>query len=393
MRVRIIEPTPKATKKRRTCAYVRVSTQTHLQNESLENQITYYEKLITSNPNYENAGIFSDRGITGTTNNRPEFQRMLELARQGKIDLIITKSISRFARNTTILLQTIRELKDLGVEVIFENDNISTLSGDGELMLTVLSSFAEEESRSVSENIKWRKRRDFQRGRVCINAHQFLGYDKDENGNLVINQEEAAIVRKIFDLYVGGTGITTIARILAREGIKTFSGRDRWDISSITHILKNEKYLGDVLCQKTYVPSHKAHRSITNRGELNQYYIKNNHPAIVTREVWKKAQEIRAENKHRFGITEFPRVHHPCTGMLFCSKCGATLKRRRRHSNKPTKKYVWQCSNYLNKAKRSCLGTKIDEVELAKANIQGPTIVEVVIKDGKKHYTYSSKNG
>ena len=175
MRVRIIEPVQKTIAKRRTCAYARVSTDSYKQGESLENQITYYDNLISSNPEYEYIGVFADQGITGTTDNRPEFQRMLELCREGKIDLIITKAISRFARNTTVLLQTVRELKDIGVEVRFEKENISMLSGDGELMLTVLSSFAQEESRSASENIKWSIRRDYQKGKIHINTNRFLG--------------------------------------------------------------------------------------------------------------------------------------------------------------------------------------------------------------------------
>ncbi|MGE5390918.1 MAG: recombinase family protein [Deltaproteobacteria bacterium] len=391
MRVRIIEPMHQAVRKRRTCAYARVSTYKNLQGESLENQMTYYENLIGSNPDYEYIGMFADRGITGTTDNRPEFQRMLQLCRQGEIDFIITKSISRFARNTAVMLETVRELKDIGVEVRFEKENINTLSGDGELMLTVLSSFAEEESRSISENVKWRIRRDYQSGNVFINTDRFLGYDKDENGNLVINEEEAAVVRRIFNLYVGGMGCKKIAKTLAQEGIKTFSCRDKWDNSSIINILKNEKYQGDVLCQKTYVSNHRSQRSVINRGELNQYYISDNHPAIVTREVWQKAQEIRAQNKSRKGITNNPKSKNPYTGLLFCSKCGASLWRGSWHSNSPNRKYVWQCSNYVKNGKGACTGTIVEEQELAKVNIYGETIVKVVKKDGKKHYSYSSK--
>lgn len=394
VRVRIIEPTPKTVKKRRVCAYARVSSNTYLQNESLENQITYYEKLITSHSNYEYVGIFADRGITGTTNNRPEFQRMLKLARQGKIDLIITKSISRFARNTTIILQTVRELKDLDVEVIFENDNISTLSGEGELMLTVLSSFAEEESRSVSENIKWRVRRDFQRGKVHINTVRFFGYDKDGNGNLVINEKEALLVRRIFDLYLEGLSCSAITRIFAEEGIKTFRGKDKWGKTAVLNILQNEKYQGDVLCQKTYVENHLSKRSVRNRGKVNQYYIKDNHPALVSREIWEKAQQIMVEHRNNQSIKpDELKNKYFYSGLLFCSKCGALLTRIVQHSNKPYRKCVWQCINYNKKGKATCTGTTISEMELAKANIQEPTIVTEVIKDGEKHYTYSSKNG
>jgi DNA invertase Pin-like site-specific DNA recombinase len=171
MRVRIIQPKPKVERKKRVCAYARVSTESDIQGESLENQVTTYQNLISSNPEYEFVDVFADRGFTGTTENRPEFQRMLQMCREEKIDLIITKSVSRFARNTTIVLQTVRELKDIGVEVKFEQENVSTMSGDGELMLSVLSSFAEEESRSTSENMKWRIKKKFEKGELITTIH------------------------------------------------------------------------------------------------------------------------------------------------------------------------------------------------------------------------------
>jgi len=204
MRVRIIEPKAIQKQKKKVCAYARVSSDSQSQGESLENQVQYYENIISSNPDYEYVGVFADRGITGTTQNRPEFQKMLTLCREGKVDLIITKSISRFARNTALMLETVRELKDIGVEVKFEKENIETMSGDGELMLTVLSSFAQEESRNVSENLKWRARKKFENGELIINTSRFLGYEKDRYGNLIINQDEAKVVRRIFEEYISG---------------------------------------------------------------------------------------------------------------------------------------------------------------------------------------------
>ena len=183
MRVRIIEPISViAPKSKRVCAYALVSSGSESQSESLENQTIYYQNLIEANPDYEYVGIFADQGITGTKDERPEFQKMLALAREGKLDRILTKSISRFARNTTIVLELVRELKELGVEVVFEKENISTMTGDGELMLTVLSSFAQEESKNISENIKWHYRRKFEEGKVAINTTRFLGYDKTAQG-------------------------------------------------------------------------------------------------------------------------------------------------------------------------------------------------------------------
>ncbi|KYH30787.1 transposon Tn3 resolvase [Clostridium tepidiprofundi DSM 19306] len=202
-------------------------------------------------PEYEFVGVFADRGITGTTDNRPEFQKMLTLCREGKVDLIITKSISRFARNTLVMLKIVRELKELGVEVRFEKENINTLSGDGELMLTVLSSFAQEESKNVSDNLKWRVRKRFEKGELMINTTRFLGYDKDEYGELIINEYEAKIVRRIFKEYLSGKGSFTIAKELNVEGIPTIIGA-KWHDTTILGILKNEKYKGDALLQKTY---------------------------------------------------------------------------------------------------------------------------------------------
>jgi DNA invertase Pin-like site-specific DNA recombinase len=243
----------------------RVSSDSNAQGESLENQVTHYTNLITANPEYEYVGVFADQGITGTKDKRPEFQRMLEQARQGNIDLILTKSISRFARNTTIVLEVVREMKELNVEVFFEKEQISSCSGDGELMLTVLSAFAQEESKSVSENIKWRYRRKFEgetlltilsslaqdesraisenftwgirrrfeQGQVRINYTKFLGYGKDKNGELIINKKQANIVRRIYADFLDGKGANMIARELERDGVPNWNGKVKWYDSSI----------------------------------------------------------------------------------------------------------------------------------------------------------------
>ncbi|TCT14565.1 DNA invertase Pin-like site-specific DNA recombinase [Natranaerovirga pectinivora] len=395
MRVRIIEPTKKVeNKKLRVCAYARVSTDNTKQGESLENQITYYERLITSNPEYVFVGIFADKGITGTTENRPEFKRMLDLCRENKIDVIITKSISRFARNTVVMLQLVRELKDLGIEVRFEKENINTLSEDGEFMLTVLSSFAEEESRNVSENLRWSAKKKFQKGELIINTNRFLGYDKDEKGNLVINEAEAKVIQRIFTEYLSGKGVFTIAKGLNAEGIPTVSGA-RWYENTVLYILKNEKYKGDALLQKYYVPEHKKKKTYLNKGRLESYYIEDNHPAIVSKEMWHKVQEElerRANEKSIERDTKKYLKRYPLTGMLYCSKCGATLQRRTWNSNLPSKKIVWQCSNYIKNGKNACRGTKIDDEFVSRLKIKEETIVEEVIKNGKKSYRYTSKN-
>jgi len=283
MRVRIIEPIQKIQKvKKKVCAYARVSTDHKSQGESLENQIQYYENTISNNPDYEYVGVFADRGITGTTENRPEFQKMLGLCREGKIDLIITKSISRFARNTVIMLQTVRALNEIGVEVRFEKENIYTLSGDGELMLTVLSSFAQEESKSASDNMKWRFKKKFEKGELIINTTRFLGYDKDEYGDLIINIEEAEIVKRIYEEYLSGNGSTKIAKLFNTEGITTVTG-SKWNDTSVRAILKNEKYKGDVVLQKTFIVNHLSKKKKKNNGEMDSFYIEDNHSPIIKR--------------------------------------------------------------------------------------------------------------
>jgi len=347
MRVRIIEPTkPLASIRKRVCAYARVSSASEAQGDSLENQTTYYKNLIESNPEYEFAGILADYGLTGTKDDRPELQKMLALAREHKIDLILTKSISRFARNTTIILEVVRELKALNVEVIFEKENISSLNGDCELMLSVLSSFAQEESKNVSDNIKWRYKRKFEQGELAINATRFLGYDKDECGDLVINRSQAEVVERIFNDCVNGKGSFVIAKELESEGIRTIAG-GRWQSSTILTILKNEKYKGDAKLQKTYSKDHLSKKKCTNHGEADSFYIEENHSPIVTKEIWEEAQRKIGSRFKGSAETNHHQNRYPLTGMLFCNKCKATLIRRTWNSKHACKKIVWQCSTYI----------------------------------------------
>lgn len=395
MRVRIIEPTKHLTPKRkRVCAYARVSSASEAQGESLENQTTYYRSLIEANPEYEYVGVFADYGTTGTKDERPEFQKMLALARAGEIDLILTKSISRFARNTTLVLEVVRELKELGVEVVFEKDNISSLTGDGELMLTVLSSFAQEESKSASENLKWRYRRKFEQGELAVNATRFLGYDKNKHGELVINPVQAKVVERIFADYISGKGSFVIAKELNTEGVPTIAG-GRWHSSTVLGILKNEKYKGDAKLQKTYSKDHLSKKKCINHGEVDSFYIENNHPPIVSKEIWDEAQrQIALRAKAKGNIRETKNKYqnrYPLTGMLLCGKCGAPLRRRIWNSKYACKKVVWQCSNYIKNGKNACQGTSIDDMTVGRLNIQSQTIVEEVVEHGQKYYRYTSK--
>ena len=250
MRIRMIEPVEnQKPKRKRVCVYARVSADSRKQGESLENQIASYERSIKANPVYEFVGVFADRGISGFSPNRPEFQRMVQMARDGKIDLIITKAISRFARNTTVLLEVVRELRQIGVAVYFEEQNINTLSGDGEVMITVLASFAEEESRNVSENRKWSIQKKFERGEYTINTERFLGYDKDEFGEQVINSKEAMVLRFFADVYLLGVGSSRLGQLAEFLGIPSVTG-GKWTSGSFMGMFKNEKYKGDFHLQK-----------------------------------------------------------------------------------------------------------------------------------------------
>ena len=395
MKVRIIEPVKQPEPRRkRVCAYARVSTASEAQGESLENQTTYYQNLIKVNPEYEYVGVFADYGNTGTKDERPEFQKMLALARNGEIDLILTKSISRFARNTLLVLEAVRELKELGVEVIFEKDNISSFTGDGELMLTVLSAFAQEESKNASENVKWRYRRKFEQGELAINATRFLGYDKNEQGELVISISEAKVVERIFADYISGKGSFVIAKELNAEKVPTIAG-GRWHSSTVLGILKNEKYKGDAKLQKTYSKDHLSKKKCINHGEVESFYIENNHPPIVSKEIWDEAQRqiaLRAKAKGNIRKTKNKyQNRYPLTGMLLCGKCGAPLRRRIWNSKHPCKKVVWQCSSYIKNGKNACEGTTIDDVTVGRLNIQSQTVVEEAFKNGKKYYRYTSQ--
>lgn len=395
MRVRIIEPVSLIqAKHKRVCAYARVSTDKEAQGESLENQTTYYRNLIEANPEYEYIGIFADQGITGTKDERPEFQKMLTLVRLGEIDLILTKSISRFARNTTIVLELARELKELGVEIFFEKENLSSTSGDGELMLTVLSSFAQEESKSASENLKWRYRRKFEQGELAVNTTRFLGYDKNKHGQLVINPDQAKVVERIFADYVSGKGSFVIAKELNGEGVSTVAG-GKWYSSTVLNILKNEKYKGDAKLQKTYSKDHLSKKKCVNHGEVESFYIENNHPSIVSQEIWNEAQLLirqRAEAKGNMKARQTAyQNRYPLTGMMLCGKCGAPLRRRIWNSKYACRKIVWQCSTYVKYGKSACQGISVDDAEVGKLNIRTQTVVEEMVKSGKKHYRYTSK--
>ena len=272
--------------RKRVAAYARVSMEKDAMLHSLAAQVSYYSERIQRNPEWEYAGVFADFGLTGTKETRPEFQRMLKECREGKIDLILVKSISRFARNTLALLNTVRELKGLGIGVYFEEQKLDTLSGDGEFMLTILASFAQEESRSVSENCKWRIRKKFEQG--IPTGFGMYGY-KVRNGSFAIKPEEAAVVRRIFQMYLDGMGSVKIMKLLTEEGVPAPLG-GLWNASVVMEMLKNEKYAGDLLLQKFYTNNHVEKKRFHNRGELPQYFVGEDHEPIIDRETFDAVQ-------------------------------------------------------------------------------------------------------
>ena len=308
-------------KKRRVAGYARVSTDHDDQFTSYEAQIDYYTTYIKSRDDWEFVKVYTDEGISGTgIRKRLGFQSMIEDALNGKIDLIITKSVSRFARNTVDSLTTIRKLKENGVECYFEKENIWTFDGKGELLITIMSSLAQEESRSISENCTWGQRKRFADGKVTVPFKRFLGYDRGPNGELVVNPEEAETVRRIYRLFLQGMTYNGIASQLTSYGIKTPGGKDKWNVSTVKSILSNEKYKGDALLQKTYISDYLTKKPKVNEGEIPQYYVEGDHEAIIPPETFDMAQR---EMERRGRGRNYHSGVHAFSSRIRCGQCGS----------------------------------------------------------------------
>ncbi|MBU5426890.1 recombinase family protein [Tissierella pigra] len=352
----------------RVAAYCRVSTKLEQQEGSYEAQIAYYTEKINSNPNWKLAGIYADDGISATnTKKRDDFNAMIEDCMAGKIDMIITKSVSRFARNTVDSLQTIRKLKEKNIAILFEKEGVNTLEGSGELLITILSSQAQEESRNISENTRWGIVRRYENGIITVNHKKFMGYTKDKKtGELVIVPEQAEIVRRIFRMYLEGSSILEITRVLEADKIKTVTGKDTWHPGVIERMLINEKYMGDVLMQKTYTVDFLTKKRVKNNGIVPQYYIEDNHEAIIPKEIFYKVQEEKARraslnksavtrkaNKLKKEKSKFSSKY-ALTEILVCAECGHPY-RRQTWSKYGQKSAVWRCENRLkNGVKSTC---------------------------------------
>ena len=337
-------------RRRRVAAYARVSSGKDAMLHSLSAQVSYYSQHIRRNPEWEYAGVYVDEALTGTKENREGFQRLLADCRTGKIDIVLTKSISRFARNTVTLLETVRELKALGVDVYFEEQNIHTESSDGELMLTILASYAQEESRSVSENCKWRIRQKFAQGIPATTP--LTGY-RIHKGEFSIEPEEAALIRMIFRDYAMGLGRNAIQRKLADMGARSRFGGE-WTDAHLRELLRNEKYSGDILMQKYFRADHLSKQDIKNSGQIDRYFMQDHHAPIVDRETFQHVQDRMDLQRETHAGTGGRRGAF--SGMLHCTKCGKSYKRKTTHG-----KAAWQCSTFITLGKRFCHTKQIPE--------------------------------
>lgn len=365
--VRIIPVKPEFTQAKlkktlRVAAYCRVSTDKEEQEKSYEAQKDFYTDKIMNNPEWQMAGIYADEGISGTqASKRPEFMRMIRDCKKGKIDLIITKAVQRFARNTVDSLQYSRMLKDLGVGIIFELQGLDTRKATNEFMLTVFACIAQNEIENMSANIEWGKDKSYKNGNVQFAFKSFLGYRKGADGNAEIVPEEAEIVIRIYKDFLSGTSLQDIAAGLMADGIRTKRGKEKWSAQGVQNILQNEKYMGDALLRKTYVVDRLTHKSKINNGERPQYYVTDSHPPIIDKGTWHQTKEeltrrgCKRKVKEVGTITELGKYSSKfaLTDLLFCGECG-TPYRRCTWSRNGKKKIVWRCISRLDYAKKYC---------------------------------------
>ena len=355
-------------KKLRVAAYCRVSTETEEQNSSYEVQVAHYTEFIKKNAEWEFAGIFADDGISGTnTKKREEFNRMIDECMEGNIDLVITKSISRFARNTLDCLKYIRQLKDKNIAVFFEKENINTMDAKGEVLLTIMASLAQQESQSLSQNVKLGLQYRYQQGKVQVNHNRFMGYSKDEDGNLIIVPEEAEIIKRIYREYLEGKSLAGIGRDLEKDDILTAAGKPRWRPETIKKILLNEKYIGDALLQKTFTVDFLTKKRVKNEGHVPQYYVENSHEAIIPKELFLQAQEeLHRRSNIYTGADKNKRIYsskYALSTITFCGDCG-DIYRRVYWNIHGRKEFVWRCVTRIEQGPEVCKNRTVKEAEL-----------------------------
>ena len=382
---------------KKVAAYCRVSRDGDAMLHSLSQQVSYYSTMIQNHPGWMFCGVYADEAKTGTKDTRPKFVELLEDCRIGNVTMIITKSVSRFARDTVTLLDTVRELKLLGIDIFFEEQNIHTMSADGELMLTILASYAQEESLSVSENQKWRVKKNFEEGKPWNGL--ILGY-RLINGVFTIVPGEAETVRRIFQMYLDGQGTQGIANVLNGEGITSRIGHS-FSHSSISKLLRNYTYTGNLLLQQTYIENHLTKKSVVNEGQLPQYHVTDSHEPIIDIDTFNAVQaEIerrKAKYKHKP-----PKPSYPFTSIIVCKKCGKNYRRK-----VVSQGVVWICSTYNSKGKAACPSKQIPEYKLEEltADIDLGSVsrmiagdnnaVTIVFKDGSsvvQYWAYRSRS-
>lgn len=353
-----------AAKKRRVAGYARVSTDKDEQYTSYEAQVDYYTQFIRRHADWEFVKVYTDEGISGLeTRKRDGFNEMIEDAMSGTIDLILTKSVSRFARNTVDSLVTIRKLKDKGVEVYFEKENIYSMDGKGELLLTIMSSLAQEESRSISENVTWGQRKRFSDGKVSLPYKQFLGYERGETKDdpPVVNPEQAVLVRRIYRTFMEGKTVGVIAKELTAEGVPTPAGKDKWRASTINSILQNEKYRGSALLQKCFTTDFLTKKQKVNEGEVPQYYIEHSHEAIIDPLEWDAVQD---EIRRRKEIGRAYSGTSVFSAKLVCGDCGGRYGHKTWHSTDKYRSTVWHCNHKYSGEKCKCSTPTVTEEEI-----------------------------
>ena len=345
--------------RRRVAGYARVSTDSDEQFTSYEAQIDYYTNYIKSKPEWEFVRVYTDEGISATnTTHRDGFNEMISDALAGQIDLIVTKSVSRFARNTVDSLTTIRKLKEHGVECYFEKENIWTFDSKGELLITIMSSLAQEESRSISENVTWGQRKRFADGKVSMPYAQFLGYERGPDGTPVINQEQALVVQKIYRAFLEGKTPTGISRLLESEGILAPGGGKTWHAGTITSILTNEKYKGDALLQKKFTTDFLTKKQKVNEGEVPQYYVEGSHEAIIDPDEF---DLVQAEMARRKRIGRSYSGDSVFASRIICGDCGSCYGPKVWHSNDQYRRVIWRCNRKFKNGQKCQTPTMREE--------------------------------
>lgn len=401
-KISVIEPKIQdIPRRKKVAAYARVSEEKGRTMHSLSAQVSYYSQLIQKNPEWEYVGVYSDGGITGTSDNRTEFKRLLGDCEAHKINIVLVKSISRFARNTVDLLETVRHLRDIGIEVRFEKERINSLSEDSELMLTLLGSFAQEESRSISENVKWAIRKGFEKGQgnqFCIYGYRWDGKEYH------IVPEEAEIIRLIYANFLAGLSAEQTEKQLETMGVKSYTG-GHFGNGSIRQILRQERYTGNTLFQKTYIENHITHKSKLNHGELPQFYAENTHPAIITQATF-DAVQTEVARRRALGAHANPAINTTClSGVMKCGACGRSyVKSTRKHGKEKLPYTVWECTSKKGRAVKSCKVKDVPDIVLKRvcADVLGTEDfdadvfteqIENIIVSGETELTFIFRDG